>query len=111
MFFFLISNGRYILKKNTAPYIGNVLDRQKHQETKVQRSNKIGRDKQEKDGKTKHHSRRVKKKKKLKLKNGPFTTLKASSIPFPPDTPQQTVRHHPPNNYVTMTPKVARPTI
>ena len=35
-FFFLISNGKYILKKNTAPYIGNVLDRQKHQETKLQ---------------------------------------------------------------------------
>ena len=34
--FIFISNGRYILKKNTAPYIGNVLDRQKHQETKLQ---------------------------------------------------------------------------
>ena len=34
--------------------MGNVLDRQKHQETKLQWSNKTGRDKQEKDGKTKH---------------------------------------------------------
>ena len=64
-FFFLISNGKYILKKNTAPYIGNVLDRQKHQETKLQWLNKIGREKQEKEGKTKHHSRRVKQKKDL----------------------------------------------
>ena len=64
-FFFLISNGKYILKKNTTPYIGNVLDRQKHQETKLQWSNKIRREKQEKDGITKHHSRRVKKKKDL----------------------------------------------
>ena len=63
-FFFLISNGRYILN-NTARYIGNVLDRQKHQETKLQWSNKTRRDKQEKDSKTKHHSRRVKKKKDL----------------------------------------------
>ena len=64
-FFFLISKGRYIIKKNSAPYIGNVLRRQKHQETKLQRSNKAGRDKQEKAGKTKHHSRRVRKKKDL----------------------------------------------
>ena len=66
-------------------------------------------ERQEKKGKTKHHSRRVKKKeeKRLKLKNGPFTTLKASSIPLPPDTPHQTVRHHPPYNYITMTPEVA----
>ena len=35
-FFFWISKGKYILKKNTAPYIGNVLERQKHQETKLQ---------------------------------------------------------------------------
>ena len=55
----MISKGRYIKKKNSAPYIGNVLTRQKHQETKLQRSNKAGRDKQEKAGKTKHHSRRV----------------------------------------------------
>ena len=55
--FFLISKGRYILKKNSAPHIGNVLRSQKHQETKLQRSNKAGRDKQEKAGKTKHHSR------------------------------------------------------
>ena len=65
VFFFLISKGRYIKKKNSAPYIGNVLRRQKHQETKLQRSNKAGRDKQEKAGKTKHHSRRVRKKKDL----------------------------------------------
>ena len=64
-FFFLISNGKYILKKNTVPYIGNVLDRQKRQETKLQWLNKIGREKQDKEGKTKHHSRRVKKKKDL----------------------------------------------
>lgn len=39
------------------------------------------REKQEKVGKTKHHARRVirKKKKKLKLKSGPFKSLKASS--------------------------------
>ena len=41
--------------------------------------------------------------KRLKLKNGPFATLKAYRIPFPPNTPQQTVRHHPPNNFITMT--------
>ena len=37
----------------------------KHQETKLQWSSKTGRESQEKDGKTKHHSRRVKKKKDL----------------------------------------------
>ena len=106
----MISNGRYILKKNTAPYIGNVLDRQKHQETKLQWSNKTGRDKQEKDGKTKHHSRRVKMKR-LKLKNGPFASLKTSSIPFPLDTPHQTVQHNPPYSYIAMPPEIAWPRI
>ena len=37
----------------------------KHQETKVQESSNPGREKQEKEDKTKHHSRRVKKKKDL----------------------------------------------
>ena len=51
------------------------------------------------------------KEKRLKLKNGPIAILKASQIPFPPDTPHQTVRHNPPNNYVTMSPEVTRPAI
>ena len=38
-------------------------------------------------------------------------TLKASRIPFPPDTPHQTVRHKPQNNYITMMPNIACPTI
>ena len=46
-------------------YIGNVWKRQKNQETKLQRSSNTGREIQEKCGKTKHHSRRVKKKKYL----------------------------------------------
>ena len=51
------------------------------------------------------------KEKRLKLKNGPIAILKASQIPFPPDTPHQTVRHYPPNNYITMSPEVTRPAI
>ena len=108
--FFLISNLE-VYWKNTAPYIGNVLKRQKHQEIKVKCSSNPEREIQEKEGKTKHHSRRVAKKKDLKLKNGPFTILKASWIPFSLDTPHQTVRHNPPNNYITLPPKIARPAI
>ena len=37
--------------------------------------------------------------------------LKASQILFPPNTPHQTMRHNPPNNYITMSPKIARPAI
>ena len=66
-FFFLISDIKILSKKknNTAQYIGNVLNGQKHQDTKLQRSRKTRRERQEKDGKTKHHSRRVKKTKDL----------------------------------------------
>ena len=63
-FFFLISNLK-VYWKNTAPYIGNVLKRQKHQENKVQCSSNPEREIQGKEGKTKHHSRRVEKKKDL----------------------------------------------
>ena len=38
-------------------------------------------------------------------------TLKASRISFSPDTPHQAVWHKPPNNYITMTPEIACPTI
>ena len=62
--YFLISNLK-VYWKNTAPYIGNVLKRQKHQEIKVQCSSNPEREIQEKEGKTKHHSRRVEKKKDL----------------------------------------------
>ena len=89
----------------------NVLKRQKHQEIKVQCLSNPEREIQEKEGKTEHHSRRVEKKKRLKLKNGPFTILKASRIPFSPNTPHQIVQHNPPNNYITMSPEIARPSI
>ena len=61
--FFLISNLK-VYWKNTAPYIGNVLKRQRHQEIKVQCSSNPKKEIQETEGKTKHHSRRVEKKKK-----------------------------------------------
>ena len=64
IYFFLISNLK-VYWKNTAPYIGNVLKRQKHQENKVKCSSNLEREIQEKEGKTKHHSRRVEKKKDL----------------------------------------------
>ena len=64
VFFFFIINLEVYLKK-TAPYIGNVLKRQKHQEIKVRCSSNPEREIQEKEGKTKHHSRRVARKKDL----------------------------------------------
>ena len=69
----------------------------KNQEPKLQWSSKTGREKQEKDGRAKFLSRRVWKKKDLKLENRPFTTLKDSSIPFLLNTPHQVMRHKPPN--------------
>ena len=65
LFIYLLISNLDVYWKNTAPYIGNVLKRQKHQEVKVQYSSNLEREKQEKEGKTKHHSRRVAKKKDL----------------------------------------------
>ena len=109
----LISNIKILLKKKkkTAQYIGNVLEGQKHQETRLQWSRKTVRERQEKKGKTKHHSRRIKKTKKLKLKNGLFASIKASGIQFPPYTPHQTMWHNPPYIYIAMSPKIAWPRI
>ena len=59
------------------------------------------------EGRNKKKMVKSKKEKRLKLKNGPFATLKASRILFPPDTPHQVVRHKPPNNYITTLPKIA----
>ena len=63
-FFFLISNIKFLLKTHS-PVHRKSTKRQKHQETNLQWSSNTGRDIQEKDGKTRHHSRRVKKKKDL----------------------------------------------
>ena len=102
-FFFLISNIKILLKEHRPIHRKCTkeakVSRNQIQETKLQRSSNTGRETQEKGGKTKHHSRRVKKKKRLKLKNGPFATLKTSRIPLPPDTPHQTMRHNPPYNF------------
>ena len=49
------------------------------------------------EGRNKKKMVKSKKEKRLKLKNGPFATLKAFRILFPPDTPQQAVRRKPPN--------------
>ena len=38
-------------------------------------------------------------------------TLEASRILLLPDTLHQAVQHKPPNNYITMTPEIACPTI
>ena len=64
-----------------------------NQETKEQRSRKIEKEEQEKLEKTTLHSKRVRKKKDLNLQQRTFTTLKASSIPFTPNAPNQAVRH------------------
>ena len=106
----MISNLK-VYWKNTAPYIGNV---QKRQKTSRNQSTMI---KQPRKGITRKRRytqtpfEKSRKEKRLKLKNGPIAILKASQIPFPPDTPHQTVRHNPPNNYVTMSPEVTRPAI
>ena len=47
--------------------------------------------------------------KRLKLSQRKFTTLKASSIPFMPNAPYQTMRQYSPNIYVAMSPKLCLP--
>ena len=64
LFLFWISNIKILLKTHS-PVHRKCTKRQKHQETKLQWLSNTGRDIQEKDGKTRHHSSRVKKKKDL----------------------------------------------
>ena len=64
-FFFLLISIIKILLKTHSPVHRICTKRQKHQETKLQWSSNAGREIQEKDGKTRHHSRRVKRMKDL----------------------------------------------
>ena len=74
-----------------ASWISFFYYRGKNQEPKLQWSSKTRRKKQEEDERIKLHSRRVWRKKDLKLENRLSTTLKASSILFSPNTLHQSI--------------------
>ena len=107
-FFFLISNIKILLK--TQPSTQEMYKKAKTSRNQIAMIQQHRKGNARKNGKTRHHSRRIKKKKDLNSimdHSRPST----SRIPFPLDTPHQTVWHRPPNNYITMTLEIACPTI